>query len=235
MQAIIIAGGEGRRMLPLTEEIPKLLLPFNGIPLIEYLIRLLKNYGIKDIIICTGYLSNKVNEYLLDKNYGINIRISVENKPLGTAGALNLIKDHLEEEFFILFGDIYAEIDLEEMLKFHEQKNADATLVIHESNHPWDSTIISVDNDSKITNFLEKPNEEWIKYGNLTSTSIYLVKKDIINFIETDKKLDLSKDIFPLMLKNNKKLYGYKTGEYVKDTGTLERHEEVERYLASKK
>ena len=235
MQAVIIAGGKGERMKPLTDEIPKLLLPFNNIPLIEYIIKLLKNYNVKDIIICAGYLRNKIEEYLYDKDYGIKISVSHENEPLGTAGPLNLIKDKLEENFFILYGDIYTNINLDNISKFHKQKNADVTLVIHESSHPQDSTVVTIDKNNKITNFLEKPGKDWIKYGNLTSAALYLVKKDIINFIEVNKKLDFAKDIFPLMLVNNKKLYGYISNEeYIKDVGTIERYEEVKKDIITK-
>src|SRR3989344_8165056 len=102
MQAIILAGGEGRRMLPLTEETPKLLLPLNGMPLIEHFVKLFRAYNIKDVIICTGHLSDKIEEYISKKDYGLNIKISRESEPLGTAGPLNLIKDNLQEKFFIL-------------------------------------------------------------------------------------------------------------------------------------
>jgi len=233
MQAIIIAGGKGERIQELGKEIPKLLLPLNNIPLIDHIIKTIKRNNVKEIIICTGHLSDKIKEYLEKKDYGIKIKISKEEKPLGTAGPLNIIKNSIKEDFFILYGDLYMDINLNNILKFHKQKNADATLVLHKSDHPWDSTIVTINDDNKINGFFEKPGKEFWKYNNLTNAALYLVKKDIINFIEEEKKLDLAKDIFPLMLKSNKKLYGYITEEYIKDIGTPERYIEVEKKIRS--
>lgn len=231
MQAIIIAGGKGTRISSITTTLPKALLPLNDQPLIDYSIDYLKQNGYDNIIVCCGHLGNKLREYIEGNDYGVQIKFSMESKPLGTAGALHLIKNLLEDEFVVLFGDIYTTINLRRMFQFHKQKKADATLVLHKSDHPQDSTVVKIDKKNKILGFIDKPGENWEKYGNLTKTSLYILKKDIINFITKDQTIDFAKDVFPKMLKRGKGLFGYVTKEYVKDIGTPQRYKEVEEYV----
>lgn len=229
MQAIIIAGGKGTRLGILTATTPKLLLPLNNKPLIDYTINHLKKNGCDNIIICTGYKGYKIKDYIDRKNYGVAVRQSMERQPLGTAGALHLIKDLLENEFFVLFGDIYTTINLRKMHKFHKKKKADATLALHKSDHPQDSTVVKIDKNRRLINFIEKPGQDRKKYGNLTATSLYILKKDILNFIAKNSEIDFARDVFPEMLKNKRRLFGYLTEEYAKDIGTPERYKEVQK------
>ncbi len=231
MQAIIIAGGKGTRMSSISTTIPKLLLPLNNKLLIDYSIEHLIKNGCDNIIICCGHLGDKIKEYIDKKDYGIPVKISTESKPLGTAGALHLIKDLLEDEFLILYGDIFTTINLRELIQFHQRKKADATLVLHSSDHPQDSTVVEIDKENKLLTFIEKPGENWEKYGNLTKTSIYVLKKGVLDFIPKEIAVDFSKDVFPKMLKKGKKLFGYVTEEYAKDMGTPQRYQEVENYI----
>lgn len=233
MQAIIIAGGRGTRISSITTKIPKALLPLNNKPLLNYSISYLKKNGCDNIIICCGHLGDKIKKYANRNNYGIPIRLSFEEKPLGTAGALHLIKNLLEDEFLVLFGDIYTTINLREMLRFHKQKKAYATLALHTSDHPQDSVVVKIDKKNKLLSFIKKPGKNWKKYGNLTKTSLYILRKSVINFIPKDKKVDFD-DIFPKMLKKGKKLFGYVTEEYTKDIGTPQRYKEVQEYVTKK-
>ncbi len=230
-----MAGGKGTRLKYLADATPKLLLTLNNKPLIDYLINHLKKNACDNIIICTGYLGDKIQEYIGRNDFGVSIRLSREDKPLGAAGALLLIKDQLEDEFFILYGDIYTTINLQKMFRFHKQKNADATIALHTSDHPHDSTVVKTDKNNKLLNFIEKPGDSWKKYGNLTTTSLYILKKEVINFIESDMEVDFAKDIFPKMLKKDKKIFGYITSEYAKDIGTPERYRQVQEYLTATK
>ena len=228
-----MAGGKGTRLQPVIHTTPKLLALINKIPLLDYIINHLKKNGCTNIIICTGYLSEKIQNHISQRNYGIKIRLSKENSSLGTAGSLNLIKDFLEDEFFILYGDVFTTISLSKMLKFHRQKKADATLALHISDHPQDSTIVKIDKNKKIINLVEKPGETWGRYGNLTTTPLYILKKNVIEFILENKEIDFAKDVFPQMIKKNKKLFGYITKEYSKDIGTPERYQKVQKYIKS--
>jgi mannose-1-phosphate guanylyltransferase / phosphomannomutase len=231
MQAIIIAGGKGTRISSITTTLPKAMLSLNNKPLIDYSINRLSKNGCDNIIICCGHLGNGLKDYIDDKEYNIPIRISIENKPLGTAGALHLIKDMLESEFIVLFGDIYTTINIRKMIQFHKEKKADATLALHASDHPHDSTVVEIDKNNRLLKFTEKPGKNWNKYGNLTKTSLYILKKEVINFIPKHKKVDFAKDVFPKKLRKGKKLYGYVTEEYVKDMGTPQRYKEVQAYV----
>ena len=233
MQVIIMAGGKGKRLRPLTDNLPKPLLPINGRPLIDLLIEHAARNGADNIIVCTGYLADKIAEHIDKQGYGLLIREARETKPLGTAGPLLPIKEELEDEFFVLYGDVYTTVDLRRMLDFHRQKGADATLLLHTSDHPQDSTVVTVDNKSRITNFTEKPGSEWKKHGSLTSAALYVMSKDALKFIDAGKAVDFAKDVFPRMLREGVKLYGYVSDEYTRDMGTAERYREVEEYDAA--
>ncbi len=226
-----MAGGKGKRLREVISDIPKPLAQINGKPLLDYIIEHAKNNGCDNIIITTGYLGEKIKEHIEKNNYGIAIQISQEDKPLGTAGSLLPIKDLLEEEFFVLYGDVFTTINLSTMFKFHKQKHSDATLALHTSDHPQDSTIVKVNKNKKISKLVEKPGNNWKKYGNLTATSIYILKKDILNLIANDGEEDLTKDLFPKLLKKDKNLFGYITNEYAKDIGTPERYQKVQEYV----
>lgn len=231
MQAIIIAGGKGTRISAITTTMPKLLLPLNNKPLLDHSISYLKKNGCDNIIVCCGHLGDEIKKYITRNNYGISIKLSFENKPLGTAGALHLIENLLEDEFFVLFGDIYTTVNLKKMLQFHKQKKSDVTLTLHTSDHPQDSTVVKIDKNNKLLSFVEKPGDNWKRYGNLTATSLYILKKEMINFIAKDKKVDFARDVFPKMVKKGKRLFGYVTEEYVKDIGTPQRYKEVQDYV----
>ena len=235
MQAIIMAGGEGKRLRPLTDKLPKPLLPINGRPLLDLLIGLARENKADNIIVCAGYLSEKIESHVKKSNYGIKVSVVSEREPLGTAGPLLPIKDQLEDEFFVLYGDVYTTANLQKMLSSHRKNKSEATLLLHESDHPQDSTVVTVDSKSRITGFVEKPGSEWKKHGKLTSAALYVVNKEVVNFIEPGKDVDFARDVFPKMVKAGRKLYGYVSEEYTKDMGTVERYEEVNRHAASGK
>lgn len=228
MQAIILAGGKGTRLKSVTGDIiPKPLIDVQKKPLIDHVIEHTIVQGCQNIILCTGYLGDKIQEYIDSKQYTVDIKTSREKEQLGTAGALHLIKDLLEDEFFILYADIYTTINLQKMLQYHKKKKADVTIAVHISDHPEDSTVVKLDKRGKFIAMVNKPGSNWQKYGNLTQTSLYIVKKEILNFIPKEKASDLAKDIFPLMLQKNQKFFGYITDEYAKDMGTPERYNKV--------
>jgi mannose-1-phosphate guanylyltransferase/phosphomannomutase len=228
MQAIIMAGGKGTRITEITaDKIPKPLIPLHNTTLLDYLIHHTKKNRCDNVIICTGHLSREIEEHIKKNDYGITIRISKEYKPLGSAGPLHLIENILEDEFFVLSGDVYTTINLRKMFQFHKRKNADVTIATHVSDHPWDSTIVHLNKNSRIIRYIEKPGDAWKQYGNLTTTSLYIVKKSVLEFISPNKEVDLTKEVFPNMLKTKKKFFGYFTEEYAKDIGTPERYNKV--------
>ena len=230
-----MAGGKGTRLRDYTKDaIPKPLVQINDKPLLDYVINHVIKNDCKEIIICINHLGHKIQEYIAGKQYNASIFISKENEPLGTAGALHLISNLLHDEFFIIYADVYSTIDLKKMYLFHKKRKADVTIAIHNSSHPYDSTIVKTDTNGRILEMIEKPGDKWQQYGNLTQTSLYLVKKEILDFIPNNTKLDCEKDIFPKMLKKRKRIFGYFTEEYAKDIGTSERYYDVANKLKTR-
>jgi mannose-1-phosphate guanylyltransferase/phosphomannomutase len=227
LQAVILAGGKGARLLPLTKDIPKPMIVLNGKPVLEHILLALKKNNITDIIICTGHLSNIIEDHFKDgKTYGLRISYSKEEEPLGTAGPIRLIKNRLEKDFFIIYGDLVFNIDLKKMMDFHKNKKADASLVVHTTNHPQDSDIVIMNDSFEITGFTHKPNN--LKTA-ISSAAIYIVSKNLVGHIPENKQSDFIKDVFPAALNIGKKLYGYYTEEFIKDMGTFDRIKEVEK------
>lgn len=228
MQAIIMAGGKGTRLRDVTEDaIPKPLIHVHNKPLLDHVIEHAIKNGCDNIIICTGYLGHKIQEHIESRQYNASIHVSQEQEPLGTAGALRLITDLLQDEFFILYADVYTTINFKKMFQFHKKSKADATIAVHLSDHPQDSTVVKIDKHGKYLEMIEKPGDKWPRYGNLTQTSLYLVKKKVLSFIRQNTKQDFETDVFTTMLKKKKRLYGYFTNEYSKDLGTPNRYHKL--------
>lgn len=225
-----MAGGKGTRIRSITDTIPKLLFRLNNKPLIDYLINHLKKNGCDSIIICAGYLGDKIIKYIDKNNYGIPIRVSMERQPLGTAGGLHLIKSFLEDEFFVLFGDIYTTINLRKMHEFHKQKKAVVTAAIHPSLHPLDSDLVEFSSDFRITKILPKPHAQ-IPQNPHNLAALYLVSRDIRNYLPAFTPYDFEHDLLPRLLLENLPIYGYNTPELMMDIGTPERLEKVEKLL----
>jgi len=230
MQAIIIAGGKGTRLRPLADTTPKLLLKLKNKPLLDYIIDLLKKNDCDNIIICTRHLSEKIEEHVKKNNSDIPIRLSKENKPLGTAGALYLIKDMLEDEFLILYGDVYTTINLRKMFEFHKKKKAVVTAAIHRSEHPKDSNLVEFNSDARITKILLKPHSE-IPTKPYNLAALYVVSRDIIKHLTPETPYDFEYDLLPKLLDENMPIYAYHTSEFIMDIGTPERLEKAGKIL----
>ena len=221
MQLVILAGGKGTR-LGLTD-IPKPMCPIEGIPQLERQILLAKKYGIEEIFLLEGYLAHVISDYFGNgERFGVKIHHIVEQAPLGTAGALSLIKDKLTNRFMVFYGDVVMDFDIESMQKFDEQEPSVGTLLIHPNNHPYDSDLLEV-KDDKIIAFHTKPHDSQKNYHNLVNAAVYILSPEIFEYIENGKQQDFGKDIFPKVLQSGKILRGYKSAEYIKDMGTKDR------------
>lgn len=219
MQAVIMAGGQGTRLRALTQDkIPKPMIEICGKPLLQWQIENLKENGIDDIIVVIGHLG----DLILDK-FGDTVRYYEEDEPLGTAGALKEIVDLLDTEFFLIYGDLFFNIDFKRMINFHHKHNGEGTLFVHPNSHPYDSDLIEFDNNFYINRIISK-NERRIQWHhNYTNAGIYLFNKIILNYFPKKKKIDLEKEVFPYL----DYLYAYKSSEYVKDIGTVDRYYQV--------
>lgn len=222
--AVILAGGEGTRLRPLTFEIPKSLIPIQGLPLIEHLIYFLKYNKVKNIIISIGYLGDKIKKKIGNgEKYDTNIFYAEEKEPLGTAGPIKLaFKKYphlLKNDFIVTNGDNLIDIDIFRIYKFHKNKKVIATLALTEVQDITQYGVVEI-NEGYITNFLEKPTKEQTN-SNLINAGFYIINKQICDYIKDGFSM-LEKDIFPLLTKE-RKIAGYKHRGQWFDTGTFER------------
>ena len=225
MKAVILVGGLGTRLLPLTESVPKPMLYFNGKPILQHQIERLRAYGITNIIICTYHLSKIIEDYFKNgREFGVNITYSREEFPLGTSGALLNAKDVIgSNSFILLYGDLLIEIDFSKFIGFHIEKNGIGTLVLHQSSHPYDSDILEVDKSQKIVKFLGKP-KKGQKFTNLANAGVYCFKPTIFKYLPQGKSM-LDKEIIPKIISSGESLYAYLTDEKVMDLGTRDRYQ----------
>lgn len=231
MKAVIMAGGKGTRIASITQdEIPKPMLTVGNKPILEHQIECLKSSGIDEVILITGHLGNKIKEYFRD---GSQLRIKISyieedpNKPLGTAGSLYYLRDKIQEDFILIFGDVFLSVDFNKMIKFHKEHKSDATLLTHPNSHPYDSDLIVANNDGKILGFDSKENKRDYDYNNIVNSGIYAFSPRIFGYIEAPKKLGLEHGVISKMLEAGDRVFSYKSTEYVKDMGTPERYVSV--------
>lgn len=225
MKVVIIAGGQGTRIASVNSEIPKAMIPIAGKPIIEYQVELAKRYGFTDFLFVIGYLGNQIESYFQDgKRWGVTIQYFHEKTPLGTAGALGLLKDQLTEDFFVFYGDTVMDFDLLHMLQFHQSKQADATLFLHPNDHPYDSDIVDVDPNGKVRCFYNKPHNEGFISHNMVNAALFIFSPKILNSIEEGVKCHIEKHVLPRCIQSGMNLYGYISAEYIKDMGTPDRY-----------
>lgn len=223
--AVVQAGGKGTRMRELThDEIPKPLLLVNGRPMIEWQILQLREYGIKEFILITGHLGEKIEGYFLDgSKWGVSIKYIRESIPLGSAGALYHVKKYAKDKDVILvFGDVMFELDWNRFISFHEKKNGVVTLLAHPNAHPYDSDLLIVDSDDRVTGIDSKNNLRNYNYKNCVNAGLSIFKGSLLEQIREEEKLDYESQLVEPLMKNGL-VFAYNTPEYVKDAGTPDR------------
>ncbi len=220
MQAIILAGGVGSRLLPLTADLPKPMIPLINKPLMEYSVELLKKHGINDIGITVRYLPQYIKAHFSSgEKWNVNILYFEEEKTLGTAGSVKLAEDKLDDSFIVISGDALTNIDLTKILKYHNAINADVTIVLSKQATPLEYGVVLTDQMGRVTSFCEKPQWESV-ISDTVNTGIYILKKDVLSKIPSNTEFDFSKDLFPILLKENYRIFGYTTEDYWSDLGT---------------
>lgn len=228
MQAIILAGGKGRRLMPYTTVLPKPLMPIGDYPIIEVILRQLKHYGFGKATICTGYLHELVHAYL-DSNRSLNIDLSYthEEKPLGTIGPLRLI-ENLDDTFLVMNGDILTDIDYNELIIAHQQRGAIATVATYQRDAHIDFGVLNKNEDCKIIAFREKPT-----YHFDVSMGIYIFSKRILDFVPADTPFGFDQLMYALIDKDES-VYSFPFSGYWLDIGRPDDYErsieEFERY-----
>lgn len=218
MQTIILAGGEGTRLRPLTAETPKPLINILGVPAIERLLSQLHKSGIPSATICTHYLGDKLKEELGNSCCGVRLKYCREETPLGTAGCVRSAWNG--DDVMVLSGDSVCGFDYRRIAEFHKASSADVTIVTREVEDPREYGLITADEKNRITGFLEKPGYDDC-LTNLANTGAYVISKDVIARIPENENADFAKDVFPELLKEGKKLFAFVDNSYWYDIGDI--------------
>ena len=234
MRLVIIAGGKGTRLG--FKDIPKPMVEIGGKPLLEHQINLAKRYGIDEIFILSGHLSDKIVDYFKDgSKFGVKIHHIIEPHPLGTAGCVKLAENLLDDRFLVFYGDIIMDFDINRFIDFDRQYNSIGSIIVHPNDHPYDSDLLETDKENTVTKILSKPHSEDEFYQNLVNAGVYIFSPEIFNYIEKDKSQDFGRDIFKRIVESQGILKAYKTPEYIKDMGTPDRFEKVKQDFLSGK
>lgn len=227
MKGVIIAGGRGSRLSPLTNELPKPMIPILDKPVMEYCIEHLKEHGITEIAVTVQYLSSKIMNYFGDgQKYGVNLTYFEERKPLGTAGSIKNAEAFLDESFVVIYGDVISNFDLAKGIQFHHAKDSLVTIFMTTVSNPMDYGIIKTNDTGKVTRFLEKPTRLEV-FTNVINTGIYVMEPEILRYIKKGEALDFSLDLFPILLKNDCPIFGFKTNGYWSDVGNMAKYEKT--------
>lgn len=235
MKAVILVGGEGTRLRPLTNNTPKALVPVLNTPFLEHVIRSLSRHQIKDIILAQGYLSRPIGGYFGDgSQFGVRLYYSIEDAPLGTGGAVKNAEKYLGETFVMLNGDIFTDLDITAMIEFHHEKKAKVTIASIPVDDPTAYGLIETDAEDRITRFLEKPGPNEIT-TNMINAGTYVLEPDILNYIPSGVKFSIEHELFALFPKREipARVYNYST--YWMDTGTPEKYLQLHKDLLSGK
>ncbi|HET8979508.1 MAG TPA: NDP-sugar synthase [Solirubrobacteraceae bacterium] len=223
MQALILAGGEGTRLRPLTSTVPKPVVPLAGRPFISYMIEWLRGHGVDDVILACGFMADGVRSVLGDgAALGVSLRYVEEPSPLGTGGALKYAEDLLAERFFMLNGDVLTDIDLTAQLAQHEATGARATVALIPVEDPSAYGLVRRNGDMSVSEFVEKPSAEEID-THLVNAGAYILDRDILaGMAPAGTRISIERDVFPSLVGEG--LYGYEAAGYWMDIGTPERY-----------
>jgi mannose-1-phosphate guanylyltransferase/phosphomannomutase len=224
MKAVIMAGGFGTRLRPLTANIPKPMVPVAGLPVMEYIVRLLKKHKITDITAILYFQSQNIKSYFGNgKKWGVKINYVTAEADFGTAGSVKNAERFLDSRFIIISGDVLTDFDISRAIAFHNSKKAEATMVLTRVEDPVSYGIVITSKTGKISRFLEKPS--WGKvFSDTVNTGIYILEPGVLKMIPPNTDFDFSKNLFPQMLSKKRKLYGYIASGYWKDIGNIEEY-----------
>lgn len=221
IKSVIMAGGKGTRIRPLTTIRPKPMIPVVNRPLIDYVLETIKKSGFHDIIVTLNYFQSHIKSHL-SKRHDLNIRNVVEKRPMGTAGGVMKALKYLDDSFFVLSGDVLIDLDMNKLLEFHRKKNALATIVLTEVEDPTHYGIAVLDENEKIVKFLEKPSMDEA-FSRIANTGTYILEPEIFDLIDNpDDPVDFSNDLFPALIEEDAGVYGYVLDGYWNDVGRLE-------------
>jgi mannose-1-phosphate guanylyltransferase/phosphomannomutase len=222
MKAVILAGGEGTRLRPLTSNQPKPMMPVVNQPMMEHIVRLLARHGFDDIVVTVAFLANHIRNYFGDgSEFDVRLRYATEESPLGTAGSVRNAIDELDETFLVIAGDVLTDIDLDALVQDHRKRDAFASIGLKRVENPVEFGIVITREDGTIERFLEKPTWGQV-FSDTINTGIYVLEPGIFDFIPAGEVVDFSSDVFPAVLERGLPLYGHIVDGYWEDVGTVE-------------
>ena len=223
-KAVILVGGPGIRLQPLTHYMPKSMVPVLNKPFMEHTIAYLKQFGIEDVILTLNYLPEVIQNYFGDgSKFGVRLTYCVENSPMGTAGAVKNAEEYLNGISIILNGDIFTDLNIADMITFHRRKKAKITIALKWVDDISGFGVVETDSDQRVKQFIEKPSPgeattNWINAG------IYILEPEVLGHVPTNSHYMFEKGLFPLLLKLGEPVYGYPFSGYWLDMGTPEKY-----------
>jgi mannose-1-phosphate guanylyltransferase/phosphomannomutase len=224
VKAVLMAGGEGTRLRPLTSNQPKPMVPIVGKPCMEHIVELLRLHGFEEIVVTLAFMPQAIRSYFgTGEAQGTTIKYSVEETPAGTAGSVKLAEDELHETFLVISGDALTDIDLGAVMRFHQERGADVTLALKSVDNPLEFGIVVTDGEGRIERFLEKPSWSQV-FTDTINTGIYVVEPHVLRHVPPDRPFDFSKELFPLLLEMGRPLYGFVAEGYWQDIGNLDQY-----------
>jgi mannose-1-phosphate guanylyltransferase len=230
MKAFILAAGLGTRLRALGLDVPKVMVPVGGKPLLQHHLEMLSAQGVREFIVNLHYLPEKITGYFGDgSKFSVKITYSHEPELLGTAGAVKKMEPALRDgTFLVIYGDNLMKFDVAPLLAFHRDRQAIATLGLFESPEPWTGGVVETDAAGKVTRFVEKPDRKDIS-TNLINAGIYLLEPAVLDAIPAGQFCDFGKDVFPALLAAGKPVFAMKPKAYIQDIGTPERLAKAQR------
>ncbi len=227
MKAVVMAGGEGTRLRPLTSNQPKPMVSIVGKPCMEHILELLREHGLTDVIVTVAFLPQAIRSYFGEGDtLGLNIGYSVEESPLGTAGSVRLAARQLDETFLVISGDALCDLDLTKLIEFHKQRGAAVTIGLKSVDNPLEFGIVVTDDEGRIERFLEKPSWGQV-FSDTINTGIYVLEPEVLRHVPTDRPYDFSKELFPYLLEMGRPLYGFVMDGYWQDIGNLDQYRQA--------
>lgn len=235
MKALILAGGEGTRLRPLTLNTPKPIVPVANIPFLRYQIELLRQHNIREVILSLSYQPSKIEALLGDgSSLGTRIHYVVEQSPLGTAGAFKNAELLLNEATVVFNGDILCELDITEVIRHHQSRKATATLVLTRVENPSAYGLVETTSDGRITRFLEKPKADEITC-NTINAGTYVLEPEVLQVIPPGENYSFERGVFPSLLKDQKRMQAYVAQGYWIDIGTPQKYLQVHQDLLQRR
>ena len=223
-EAVILVGGQGTRLQPLTCYLPKPMLPVLNHPFLEHTITYLKEYGVGNITLALNYLPEAIQGCLGDgSRLGVSLNYAVEASPLGTAGAVKNAERYLDCTFAVLNGDIFTDLDITDMLAFHRRKGAKVTIALTWVDNPSAFGVVETDSDGRVKRFTEKPSPGRIA-SNWINAGTYIIEPEVLGYVPQNSHYMFERGLFPLLLELNEPVYGYPFSGYWLDMGTAEKY-----------